>query len=368
MKWASLALGVVAAAMLAVFSTRFLSSSAPEASLAAPGLAAVEAYRCRPGETKRITMRGIEDNYAPGNAEPATRHKRLVLAGVPPNSLPSAFDSNRPDTSVNDHFELAPNTAAAIVVIKAKPLGDNANDTVTIGDFTTIPQATTPRELLMYQETFARMLQSGIWNRAQDVYWAELGDLPLQRGDSLLDLVRTHDQPRIIDIEILDDTAVDFVATVACESPQTAAGITFVPIDKRTTSPEITMFGCHGNPYCPAYTGNRPCTDTLPLLCFIDRRQPAPGTESDFIKRNWSGGEVAATSAVRGDSFRTIADADGHCAKQFGTGWQVAEWHLGGTGSNFSAASGGRRFSGEHWVDIKNAPYGTCWRRNDDAD
>lgn len=368
MKWASLFLGLLAAAMLAAFGTHFLSSPPPEAVATVPGQSVIDAYRCRPGETKRITMRGIEDNYAPGNTEPAARHKRLLQAGVLQNSLPGSFDGSQPDTSVNDHFELAPNTATAIVVIKAKPLGDNANDTVAIGDFTTLLKATTPRETLVYQETFARMLQSGIWERSQDVYWAELGDLPLHRGDSLLDLVRTNDQPRIIDIEILDDTAVDFVATVACENPQTAAGITFVPTDKRTTSPEITMFACHGKPYCPAYTGNRPCTDTLPLLCFIDRRQPAPVTESDFIKRNWSGGEVAATSPVRGDTFRTITDADSHCAKQFGTGWQVAEWHLGGTGSNFSAASGGRRFSGEHWVDIKNAPYGTCWRRSDDAD
>lgn len=367
MKWASLVLGLVAAAMLAVSGTHFLKPQSPEASLAAPGQAVLDAYRCRPGEAKRVTMRGIEDNFAPGNAEPASRHQRLVEAGVPPNSQPASFDSYQPDTSVNDHFEFAPNTWSAIIVIKAKPLGDNANDTVAIGDFASLPKAKTPRDILVYQETFARMVQSGDWNRLQDVYWAKLGNLTLHAGNTILDLVQQHDGMRVIDLEILDDTAIDFVAAVACESPLVAAGITFLPAENRTSNPDIMIFGCHGKPYCPAYTGNRPCSDTLPLLCFVDRGQPAPATEADDMKRIWSGGEVAATSPLRGDSFRTIAEADGHCARQFGAGWRVAEWHLGGKGSNFSAASGGRHFSGEHWVDIKNAPYGTCWRRKDDA-
>jgi hypothetical protein len=207
---------------------------------------------------------------------------------------------------------------------------------------------------------------------ARDLYWASLADLPLRTGGTLLDLIRNGQGKRIVDISIGDDTAVDFVAAVACVEPPARAGVTLVYIEWPSQAMKgAAVFGCkgiEGVPDCNPYAGDRDCAQKLPLLCHIDRGLAAPPSNSRWthysVTRPWTGGEVAATQPVSGSSFKTIADADAYCAAAFGPGWRAAEWHMGGRGWNLAANGGGRTFAGHHWIDIRNQPYGACWKRN----
>ncbi len=369
MQSVSLILAFAAAAMLIAFSTSFISSPFPTGeAIPKSGMAVIEAYACNHGETKRVAIRGVEDNYAPGNDEPASLHPRLENVDFQRGAAPADFDTIQSDTSVVDHFEIAPNTASAIVVVKAKPLGDNANDGIAIGDLATRIIGAKQSETRVYTEHFTRLGQTTRWGRSGDLYWASLGDLPLPSGGTLLELIRSSGRSRVVDVEVADDTTVDFIATAACEHPPNAHGVTVRHVDEVTPAGnEVALFDCKALAHCTPYTGNRPCTDQLPLLCYIDRQRPTPPAalpDPAILVRTWSGGEVAATAPVSAGTFKTIADADEHCAKQFGENWRVAEWHLGGKGASFSAMTGGRRFAGEYWIDIRGTRYGSCWKRD----
>jgi hypothetical protein len=118
---------------------------------------------------------------------------------------------------------------------------------------------------------------------------------------------------------------------------------------------------------CNPYSGDTPCTGQLPLLCFLDLglEQPADVvTPSRY--HQWSGGVVATTDPVAGNTFRRIADADAYCADKFGPHWRVAEFHdgwgwyflaYGNVGDNVNQSRG--RF----WIDILDQRNGTCWAR-----
>lgn len=377
MQWASLVLGFVAAAMLVALSTAFLSSSPSATGQAAPtsGMAVIDSYACRPGETKHVTLRGIEDDYSKHNVERATPHPRLkgLPIWLPPNA--ANFDDTEQDAALVDYFEFSQNTVSAMVLVKVKPVGESANDDISLGDLASKLAGKPQRNARVYNDQFRRLLSSGRWKQSGDIYWASLADLPLYSGGTVLDFIQTSMDRQVVDFAISDDSSTDFVAAVACEKPTAAAGVTFTHLDTiAAATPGIAGFDCYAaapdESDCKPYVGNRDCSNELPLLCYIDRQLPAPRhnhRDPTLISRSWSGGEVAATAPIRGDAFKTIADADRHCAAQFGQGWRVAEWHLGGRGAGFAAKSGGRKFSGHHWIDIRGAPYGTCWRRDDEA-
>lgn len=375
MKWASLGLALTAAVILILLIRALLSSEARvgESDIPASGMALIDSYRCGAGERRHVTVGGIEDDYASRGDEPARRHPRLEGLDLD-MPLPAVdYDDLTPDTHVIDFFDFPSGTVAGLVVIKIKPKGDNANDDVLIGDFRTRARGWAPAAAKIYAESPNRLVASGRWKNVRDLYWASFADLPLSAGGTVLDLIQAGDGRIAIDIDIGDDTAVDFVAAVACERPPAKKGVTLV-YNKLASRGDIAAFSCKGmadEPDCEPYTGDQPCTRRLPLLCFLDRDLPAPvhTTQWDFktITRYWSGGEVAATAPVAADSFATIAAADRLCAETFGAAWRAAEWHDGGPGANLVAKSGGRAFAGRYWIDIRGAPYGTCWRRNDDA-
>jgi hypothetical protein len=124
-----------------------------------------------------------------------------------------------------------------------------------------------------------------------------------------------------------------------------------------------------GDRGCDPHVGDTSCQISLPLLCFAEQRLSAPtelSTAPDGLgTRRWSGGQVAASAPVRGDRFSTIDDADRYCARQFGPEWRVADFHLGGRGFGFAAKLRGDGFSGRYWVDIRDQPYATCWKRSE---
>jgi len=111
---------------------------------------------------------------------------------------------------------------------------------------------------------------------------------------------------------------------------------------------------------CNPYTGDTPCEDSRPLLCFIDINVPAPAYLPD--PQYWSGGLVAVTDDIRGDKFSKVTEANAYCAQNFGKDWRVASFHDGGGWALRAYGSVGNE-ARRVWVDIKDQPSGTCWAR-----
>jgi hypothetical protein len=270
------------------------------------------------------------------------------------------YDSRFPDHSLGDWFELPPDTASALLVVRFRPIGDNLNDTLAIGDLsgwrhTASTRAADPDPRLG-------------WKRSGDLHWVELADLPMRSGGTVLDLVTAPHASGIIDIQVVDDSSVDFMAIAYCRLPSRRMGVTMATVQ----SPKgLASFHCRpdieDDRDCNPFVGDEPCGNALPLLCFHDLQAPAPVDAVRFsalTRRSWSGGEVAATSPVRASRFATISNADRFCSTSFGKGWRVAEWHAGGWGYGFAAKTNRSSFSGRYWVDIRGSPYGTCWSRD----
>jgi hypothetical protein len=134
----------------------------------------------------------------------------------------------------------------------------------------------------------------------------------------------------------------------------------------------VVEVGCgytrgEGKSQCDPYRGDMTCKAELPVLCFRDAGLDQPALlPTPSIRHSWSGGIVATTDPVRGDSFKTIRDANQFCADNFGDGWRVAEFHEGWAWYFWAYGNVGRMFNDAYrrfWVDINDQPKGTCWSR-----
>lgn len=119
---------------------------------------------------------------------------------------------------------------------------------------------------------------------------------------------------------------------------------------------------------CNPYIGDRPCTDSLPLLCFkpFTPILPVPTSVNDTnYYYRWSGGIVGTTAPVQASSFNgLLANANTRCVQEFGANWRVAEFHDGANGAggwNFQAYGNVGNPSSRFWVHINDQPNGTCW-------
>jgi len=125
------------------------------------------------------------------------------------------------------------------------------------------------------------------------------------------------------------------VTIASCAQAVVPKGLTWIHTASNPVTGTVTV-GCNG---CDAYSGDTPCAQQLPMLC-IDKPTPAlplpVGVSNADLYYQWSGGVIATTQPVTGNSFATSAAANAYCQTQFGTGWRVAEFH-DGWGWNFQA-------------------------------
>jgi hypothetical protein len=149
-------------------------------------------------------------------------------------------------------------------------------------------------------------------------------------------------------------------------------GMTWLHAISNAQTGTITV-GCSN---CDAYKGDTVCTQKLPLLCIYKPTTPFPlpaGVSNTDQYSQWSGGVVATTAPIAGNTFAHISaptttppgNADSYCAAQFGTGWRVAEFH-DGWGWNFQAYGGTVSAptvpSTRFWVHINDQPAANCWQ------
>jgi hypothetical protein len=148
-----------------------------------------------------------------------------------------------------------------------------------------------------------------------------------------------------------------------CGSSGGGKGMTWLHTKSNAQTGTITV-GCSG---CDAGHGDTVCTQQLPVLCIY---KPKPlfqlplGLPNSDRYNLWSGGVVATTQPVAGNTFAHIADANSYCVAQFGPGWRVAEFH-DGWGWNFQAYGGTVSAptvpSTRFWVHINDQKAANCW-------
>jgi hypothetical protein len=154
---------------------------------------------------------------------------------------------------------------------------------------------------------------------------------------------------------------IGFRATFA-RCGQVRTGMTWIHSSSNAGNGTVDV-GCMG---CDPYSGDTVCTQSRPLLCIY---QPSPsfavplGMPNSDVYHRWSGGVIATTPSVAGNTFHCRADADDYCSAQFGAGWRVAEFH-DGWGWNFRAYGGTVNApsipSSRFWVHINDQP-ANCW-------
>jgi len=136
----------------------------------------------------------------------------------------------------------------------------------------------------------------------------------------------------------------------------TAAGGKGVTWRKASHANGVDKIGCF-NPECDAYQGETVCSARLPVLCLKQDGSPSP-VPTDFYN-GWAKGNIALSRAVRGDSFKSRAEADAFCRAEFGQGYRVGEHHDGGGGWGWQAY-GNIDDTTRFWVTVDGQP-SSCW-------
>ncbi|MFZ5669817.1 MAG: hypothetical protein ACOY4K_09995 [Pseudomonadota bacterium] len=346
------------------------------------GMELLNDFRCWPGETHRLVIRGIEDGFSPGGMEPSHKHPRL------PDSLVAApltrradYDHSRMDTYVLDYFELPRTTARGLFVISLKSLGADDSDTLVIGDILEWSGGRLPPTHPIFYQRVSKLGSIPGWRRSGSLIWARLSDISLRTsgaapeiaGGNLLEYVRSG-QAGAFDVKVADDTSVDFMGVAFCEEPATHGGLT-ARAETLVLSGEplivLSMLGGRSSAGGNPFVGDTDCDVELPLACFRDERRPAPAIfstlrqmgEHEDLARFWTGGSVKLSSPVKGSAFATVADADRLCRRSFGPGWRVVDYHASGAGVSVTGYGRADTEMQRVWVDIKDQPYGVCWKR-----
>jgi hypothetical protein len=149
-----------------------------------------------------------------------------------------------------------------------------------------------------------------------------------------------------------------------CKQTAGTKGMTWLHSISNAQTGTITV-GCSN---CDAYKGDTVCTQKLPLLCIYKPTPPFPlpaGVSNADQYSQWSGGVVATTAPVAGNTFAHSTDATNYCVAQFGSSWRVAEFH-DGQYWNFQAYGGTVKApavpSTRFWVHINDQPAANCWQ------
>lgn len=146
-------------------------------------------------------------------------------------------------------------------------------------------------------------------------------------------------------------------------------GMTWFHTASNSTYGTITV-GCGpaGPDRCDPAHGDTLCTQQLPVLC-IYKPRPAFQLPVGLLVPNeynrWSGGVLATTQPVAGNTFANSAAVTAYCKATFGDGWRVAEFH-DGVYWNFQAYGGTVSAptvpSTRFWVHINDQTDGNCWQ------
>ncbi|MEV4629656.1 RICIN domain-containing protein [Micromonospora sp. NPDC049523] len=131
--------------------------------------------------------------------------------------------------------------------------------------------------------------------------------------------------------------------------------MTWANLEQRTS--DLVHVG--SNSITNPYLGDLPSTASVPMLCLRRDGRAAPAGVPVTGMHAWAYGEVRLTPALPGSTLTSRATADGICARYFGAGFRMAEFHDGGGWSFW--ANGSLPAGGRFWVaidDMASNPWG----------
>lgn len=368
--WTAIPIGVIAASLL--LSLLVWSRAAPPPAAAAPrsGMELLQAYRCKGAETKRVILRGVEDGFSIAGSEPMRIRDGRRTARVL-SFKTGAYDQSEPDHWLIDYLETPARISGGLIVISLKPVSEDANDVMAIGDLADLDRGE------FFQAPTSQLASRPGWRRIGAAHYAEFEDVRLEgrrgrvgdprAGDpspTLLDQVRASEGTALIDVQVLDDTSVDFMGLAVCEQPPGGMGLTYA--ERTPAVPEgLVALGCwsvrEGEHVCQPLRGDTPCGTVLPVACFRGQEDLGPAR---YKKGNaWSGGALRFSAPVAGSRFSRVGDVNAFCRAQFGPDWRIASYHDGLAPGELLARGDARALSSRVWVDIQDQPYATCWAR-----
>lgn len=343
------------------------------------GMDILNAHACGEGETKQIMVLGVEDGFSPAGSEAGFIRAGRNDAARLPRSGTGEYDQVNVDRGFTDSFKVEGRVASGLFVMRARSLNGSDNDSLAFGNLAVDVETESPG--LMGGGLFANLPKT--WSTEGEVIYASLENLRLFEATggnwsnlavpggvdlSLGSYLNDPNSPGWLDIMVQDDTAVDFMGLALCRPPAVRKGVTLAP----TTLPghplpdviDLTCFGIRkvGEP-CDPYVGDTVCSAALPVACLRPGNAPSPVRAGSVARTAWTGGSLAVTEPVRGDSFRTIRDVQRLCAARFGPDWRVANINDGGRFLIISAQGDRRTVTGRVWVDAVNQPHGVCWAR-----
>jgi hypothetical protein len=347
----------------------------PPATAAATGMDVLRAYKCRTAETKRIIIRGVEDNHSLVGDEPNFVRGGRQFADTLSAFAGGSYEQVQSDRRMTDSFEAPPNTASGLFLVRLKAVANNDNDTFAVGDVTA--QVTADPTVRRFSSLVVDVGKRPGWSRRGELHFAELSAIELIQpyttpslpDRTLLDFIRSGMNDGWIDVVVQDDTSVDFVGVALCLEPPRGQGLSLAPW--RGAPPPmdgVVVLTCrHGGRdqhNCGLYVGDMPCATPLPVACIRPMAAPMPRPLTGHIASGvWSGGRLAFTEPTPGSRFATIGEVDRFCAARFGADWRAAELHDGTHNTAIAGFGDPGRVPDRVWVDILNQPYATCWAR-----
>lgn len=388
---AAIALGFLlgaclAGAVAAAAAVYLLRRAEPDAATALarqfPFTQAVESFTCAKGLTRVAEVRGAEDGFAPTGDEPARIDPRLLrngqfadLASGSNSAIHArAYDEGGSDKQLVDHFMVPRGIVSGKLIMRIARSGPGSdNDGLRIGDLDYLSYNLSDRDVRSY---------------GMDALWAGVGPDRLADGSALLSLDFTQIwnrsvdpgkkanladylglTGRIADVDLVlsDDTRVDALALLACQSPAEAKGVTFAESREKPLGEDVSWLSCNLDPTqrgCDPFNGDRLCSVPGPIACYRDGTNKAPPNirTSGLDTTGFVDGEVRASVPVRADRFPHLGDANAFCQQQFGREWRVLSYHEGGGGQLISRSKVDPLT--RLLVNIRDQQYGNCWDRD----
>jgi hypothetical protein len=357
---------------------------APKAVSEKPGTAYIEAFKCGRGLNRIVLMGGREDGFDQSDNEPA----RINPARFPNPYLETIrdtqngmmtlrdYDEGGQDKVLIDYFDVPRGIVSGQLVLVQKPFGSQTYDGLKLGDLQNL-RLTKDSDpffgMAAFNFSFDKNRPAPIQDdRTSGLLVLDLAVPAFVSGSvsdgieapygSMLGYLNQVSRPDVLDIQIQDDTAVDFVALVMCQIPAVAKGTSFVEFSSKPIAPEISMLSCQSDPTqqpCNPFQGDQLCASPLPLACY----NPAPKAALINTKvPKLRSGEVRTSRPVVGSQLPDLQSADAVCAQEFGPGWRVLAYHDGDSGAMVTLSNIAPKT--RLWIDVRDQQYGNCWDRD----
>lgn len=346
------------------------------------GMDILNAHTCGRGETKQILLLGVEDGFSPAGTESGFIRQGRTYAASLPRDGAGQYDQVNVDRGFTDSFKVEGRVVGGVFVMGIRGLNGSQNDSLTLGALGQDPNAGPGG--WQGGGLVSDIVSGEVWSVEGDVVHADLAAIRMTDrfgtpvpGEalgrpavrSLLSYLDAGAGGGWLDVSVQDDTSIDFMGLAMCRPPETAKGVTLMPVHLPGPAQRgLIHLNCHNvadaGKRCDPYVGDTPCATALPVACFRPGTLPMPiDAQGLSLTAMWSGGDLAVTEPVRGDGFRTVREVDSFCAGRFGDGWRVAALHDGGRNQSVSARGDPATVTGRVWLDIADQPHGTCWAR-----